>query len=90
MTFRLKCKSAALPLLLLSGLSGCSRSPSFNILGSFFPAWLLCIIVAIPLTFGLHVLFARLQIEREIKPLVLVYPSITATIAFVMWLLFFS
>jgi len=24
-------------------LIGCSRAPSFDILGSFFPAWLLCL-----------------------------------------------
>ncbi|HEY0565268.1 MAG TPA: YtcA family lipoprotein [Terriglobales bacterium] len=72
------------------GLTGCSHSPSFNILGSFFPAWLLCIVVGILLTFGVHVLLARWRIEPEIKPRVLVYPSIAATFAFGLWLLFFS
>ena len=88
MTNRSNCR--AVTLLLSLGLTGCSRSPSFNILGSFFPAWLLCIVVTILLTFGVHVLLARWQIEPEMRPLVLVYPSITATFAFVMWLLFFS
>jgi hypothetical protein len=31
---------AALPL------TGCGRAPSFDILGSFFPAWLLCFVAA--------------------------------------------
>jgi hypothetical protein len=83
-------KRGAVTSLLSVGLTGCSRSPSFNILGSFFPAWLLCIVVAIGLTFGVHVMLARLQIEPEMKPLVLVYPSIAATLAFGLWLLFFS
>jgi YtcA family len=27
----------------LGALAGCGRVPSFNILGYFFPAWLICI-----------------------------------------------
>jgi YtcA family len=83
-------RRGALTLLPALGLEGCSRSPSFNILGSFFPAWLLCVVVGILITFGIHVLLARWRIEPEMKPLVLVYPSIAATLAFGLWLLFFS
>ena len=32
---------AAIPLA-ASFLAGCSTSPALNILGSFFPAWMLC------------------------------------------------
>jgi hypothetical protein len=67
-----------------------SRSPSFNVLGSFFPAWLLCLLIAIVLTFGAHLIVARLRIEPEMKPLALVYPSIAAGFAFTLWLLLFS
>jgi hypothetical protein len=70
--------------------SGCSRSPSLNVMGSFFPAWLLCIFVAVPLTYVCHLLLARWEIESEMKPLVLVYPSMAATFTFVLWLIFFS
>ena len=35
--------SVFLPTLLL--LTGCGRAPSFDILGSFFPAWLVCLVV---------------------------------------------
>ena len=43
----LKKSALALPVLLLTG---CSRSPSFDILGSFFPAWLLCLLSALLLS----------------------------------------
>jgi hypothetical protein len=31
----------------LGVLTGCGRAPSFSILGSFFPAWLICMVVGI-------------------------------------------
>jgi hypothetical protein len=76
------------PMIL--GLTGCSRSPSFNIMGSFFPAWLVCIALGSLLAFLVHILLAKWQIEPEMKPLVLVYPSIATTFTCLLWLLFFS
>lgn len=79
------------PLLLaLLGPFSCSRSPSLNVLGSFFPAWLLCIFVAVPLTFVCHLVLDRWGIESEMKLLVLVYPCMAATFTFTLWLVFFS
>src|SRR5262249_14438831 len=34
-------------LLVVMLCTGCSRAPSFDILGSFFPAWLLCLAVGL-------------------------------------------
>jgi len=31
-------------------LTGCGRAPAVDILGSFFPAWLICLVVAILFT----------------------------------------
>ena len=28
-------------------LAGCARAPAFDVIGSFFPAWLVCLIAAI-------------------------------------------
>ena len=68
-------------------LAGCSRAPSFDILGSFFPAWLVCLAVAIVLTALARRLLLRLQIAIVFP--VLVYPSLTALFAFALWLVFF-
>jgi NhaP-type Na+/H+ or K+/H+ antiporter len=65
----------------------CSRAPSFDILGSFFPAWLICLIVGIVLTALARWLLSRLHIEVALP--VLVYPSLTALFTFALWLLFF-
>jgi hypothetical protein len=70
--------------------TGCSRAPSFNILGSFFPSWLLCGVVGIVLTVVVRILFVRANFEKELSPLVLVYPCLAAFFTFSIWLLLFS
>jgi hypothetical protein len=71
-------------------LAGCSRAPSFNILGSFFPAWILCGVIGILLTVGSRLLFIRIKLEEQLSPLILVYPCLAAFFTFTLWLLFFS
>ena len=77
------CGLAASPCL----LSGCGRAPSFDILGSFFPAWLLCLIVGLLLTIAARWIIVRLHIVIELP--VLIYPSLTALFTFALWLGFF-
>jgi len=80
--------TAAAGALLL--LCGCGRAPSFNILGSYFPAWLLCLIVGILLTAAVYWLLDRIQLAKEIIWTIVVYPCLTAFFAFILWLSFFS
>jgi len=68
-------------------LASCSRAPSFDILGSYFPAWLVCLMLAILLTALTRWLLLRLQIA--LAPTILVYPSLTALFTFALWLVFF-
>ena len=70
--------------------TGCSRAPSFNLLGSFFPAWILCGVLGIFLAVGVRVLFVRADFEKELSPLIIVYPCLAAFFTFSIWLLFFS
>lgn len=81
--------SARCGLLLLapSLLAGCSRAPSVDVLGSFFPAWLFCFIIALLLTVLVRALLLRLQVKVPFP--VLVYPSLAAFFTFVLWLAFF-
>jgi hypothetical protein len=66
---------------------GCARAPSFDILGSFFPAWLVCLAAAILLTVLARWLLLRLRIAVQFP--ILVYPSLTAFFTFALWLIFF-
>ena len=70
-----------------SVLAGCARAPSFDILGSFFPAWLFCAVVAVLLT----VLSREVLRRHVVLPWpILVYPSLTALFAFALWLVLFG
>jgi hypothetical protein len=73
-------------MLALVLLTGCARAPFFDILGSFFPAWLVCLAVAIVLTVVSRALLSRYV---EIVWPVLIYPSLTAIFSFVLWLALF-
>jgi len=77
-----------LPLLLVSSLlSSCSRAPSVEVLGSFFPAWLVCFIVAIVLTVLVRLLVMRLRL-KVVLPM-LAYPGLATFFTFALWLVFF-
>jgi Na+/glutamate symporter len=76
--------------LLAIGPAGCRRSPTFNILGSFFPAWLICLFAGIILSAIANRIFARFSLDKEILWPVVVYPCIALFCACALWLIFFS
>jgi YtcA-like protein len=77
-----------LPLLLVAPLlSNCSRAPSIEVLGSFFPAWLVCFLVSIVLTALVRLALLRLRVKAALP--LLVYPSLAALFTFLLWLIFF-
>ena len=80
---RFACGACVAAVLLMTG---CGRAPSFDILGSFFPAWLVCLVVAILLTVVSRSLLSRYV---EIVWPVLVYPSLVAVFTFALWLALF-
>ena len=64
-----------------------TRAPSFDLLGSFFPAWLICLALALLLTAAARWLLSRAHILIAVP--VLTYPSLTALFTFALWLIFF-
>jgi fructose-specific phosphotransferase system IIC component len=82
------CRSASCGLLLPPALlAGCTRAPSFDIVGSFFPAWLVCLVLGILLAALARWLLLRLKISLVLP--ILVYPSLAALFTFLLWLIFF-
>ena len=68
-------------------LVGCSRAPSIDILGSFFPAWLVCFILAIVLTALVQFLIARFHVKVALP--ILMYLGLATFFTFALWLVFF-
>jgi hypothetical protein len=69
---------------LLACSAGCD--PILNIQGSFFPAWMLCIVLGIALTVAARYLFVLLRLEPHLGPLTLIYPSLALLLAVLTWL----
>lgn len=74
----------------LNALAGCARAPSFNIVGSFFPAWLICMVVGIGLAVIANWMLRRYKLDQQIVWTIVVYPCLAAFFAFILWLVFFS
>lgn len=67
--------------------AGCD--PIVNIYGSFFPAWVICLIAGILFTVLLRPILAATGLERHMGPLVLVYPSLAFLLACLTWLVLY-
>ena len=68
---------------------GCGRAPSVDVLGSFFPVWMVCLTIAIILACGLRIVLLRYRLESEIGPVALFYPSVVILLTSLLWLIFF-
>ena len=64
-------------------------APSVDIVGSFFPGWIVCLAIAAVLTFALRYVLFRLRLESEVGPLALFYPSLLTLLTSLLWLTYF-
>jgi len=70
-------------------LSGCSHAPNIDVIGSFFPVWMVCLTVAVVLACIARFVLLRLRLESEVGPLALFYPSLVVLLTSFLWLMFF-
>lgn len=82
-------KTSLLCLAVL-GCIGCSRAPSIEIIGSFFPAWMFCIMAALVLTGLIRLALVRWKLEEMFAPLVVFYPSLAVAISCCIWFALFA
>src|SRR5262245_28479490 len=71
-------------------LPGCRLAPSVNILGSFFPAWLICIVIGVVLAILSRQGFIAMGIAPDLRPAGLVYPCLAGLWIFATWLILFG
>ena len=78
-------------LLLIAAISlvSCQRAPSIDVLGSFFPAWLICLALGILLAAGTRFLLLAVHLGEALSPPIVMYPCLAALFTFGLWLLFF-
>jgi hypothetical protein len=64
-----------------------THAPTFDVMGSLFPAWLACLAAAILFTIGIRWLLISLRIPLLFP--VVTYPCLTALGTFALWLALF-
>ena len=70
-------------------VTSCSHAPSVEIVGSFFPIWMVCLTIAVILTFFAHKALVRLKLDSEVGPVALFYPSMVVSFSCLLWLTLF-
>ena len=63
--------------------------PHINVVGSFFPSWMLCAAIGIVVAALARRLFVRVGIDPYVGPRALVYPSLALLVTLVLWVTWF-
>jgi hypothetical protein len=66
------------------------RSPTVDLLGSYFPAWMICIISGLTLTLVAHWIVQVGNLKPYIGPAPLIYSSLMIIFTFATWILFYQ
>ena len=78
----------------MQALVGCgagqSHSPTIDVIGSYFPAWIVCILAGIVITVIVRLLLIGLTVHRYILLKPVVYTCMTAFFTALVWLMFFK
>jgi hypothetical protein len=82
---RLWCAAAV-----LSALGGCDGAPSRNILGSYFPSWMVCALGGIAVALIARVIFKASGLLEELPVPFVVMLAIACAATFALWLIWLS
>jgi len=66
------------------------NSPTVDVLGSYFPAWMVCILGGLALTFVVHWIVQVLNLKPYVGPAPLVYSCLMIIFTFATWILFYQ
>ena len=82
-------------VMLLVLLFGASRflshhSLTVDVLGSYFPAWMVCILSGLALTLIAHWIVQVRKLKSYLGPLPLIYSCLMIIFTFAIWILFYQ
>ena len=66
------------------------HSPTVDILGSYFPAWMVCILSGLALTFVSHWIIQVQNLKAYVGPAPLIYSCLMIIFTFATWILFYQ
>ena len=81
----------SLPIgLMMTGCAADDHSPTLDILGSYFPAWIVCIVLGLALTLITRQVLIGFKVNSHLHPAPLVYVCMLVFFTLVLWLAFFQ
>ena len=72
------------------GLSACSAAPSQDVLGSFFPSWLLCAFIGVAAAAVCRQLLGLAGLNDSLIAPPLTYLAIVVAVSLLVWLIWFG
>jgi hypothetical protein len=75
--------------LLLAGCQTDAHAPTVDVLGSYFPAWMVCIVLGVMLSLITRQLILAFKLAPHLRPAPLLYLSLTILFTLAVWLMFF-
>ena len=71
-------------------IAGCSHSPSLDLLGSYFPAWMLCAVIGIVASVIIRQILAVAGINDYVVAPLLTYAGLAVAATLLAWLFWFG
>jgi hypothetical protein len=76
--------------LLLAGCGTGAHAPTVDVLGSYFPAWIVCILAGLAITLVVRLILVALKLNTHLRPAPFIYLCLMILFTLTVWLLFFK
>jgi hypothetical protein len=71
-------------------LSGCSRAPTMDLFGSYFPAWMLCAVLGVAAAVAIRQILVVAGVSDYVVAPLLTYAALALSATLLAWLLWFG
>lgn len=71
-------------------LTGCGRNPNVEIVGSYFPGWMISLVLGVGLTGLAHTVLRRYKLIHTVGHPAIIYPGMVVLFTCLLWLCFFA
>ncbi len=78
------------PSLLLTGCQLPPHAPTVDVLGSYFPAWIICVLLGLAATLVARQILIGLKLAAHLVPAPLIYVCLVIVFTLLAWLAFFK
>jgi hypothetical protein len=76
--------------LMLSGCQLQPHAPTVDVLGSYFPAWIICVLLGLAATLVVRQILVGLKLAAHLVPAPLIYVCLVIVFTLLAWLAFFK